>query len=332
MVRSFMVLAALVACGGTSSTVATPAIKADVALAESALNGVEAILGTAFNAKAVAAFAAAHFQVGHPEFISVIFTFAASSATLPPDVSAPVPPGSGCIRTDDAHYPRSFYVPAGTDGCTAADHVELDYTDGSVATVSWSGSGASLRVQVAVTAGPWQGTSLSGTFSPYTIKGTVDFQPADGADFISTPADADVDLTYGATSSDDGSGSSFLKGTITDRMSGAQSSLDFTSSGTIDSGTGTATSLTEGNATVQLPGSTVQWLDVLLSTTYPQQSKDPDAAAVRFATAAGGEVLWNGKRVGSFVVQQNRAVIGWTDGTDADEDMAGFGGFAVPGY
>jgi hypothetical protein len=50
------------------------------------------------------------------------------------------------------------------------------------------------------------------------------------------------------------------------------------------------------------------------------------------ATAADGEVLWNGKRVGSFVLQKDRAVIAWTDGTNADEDMTRFGGFAVPGF
>jgi hypothetical protein len=319
----------VLAAAACASPPVDPAVKADVGRAAIQVPATSSDITTALSLLDAGAFQVATLQsgqlLGDLDHLLTPFEMAGHEVD-PPFFSGALP--AGCLRqtTPGVLFALSF-VAAPVPGCEATDHLEIDYSNGDVLTVTVT-QAPLLTLSVAVTAGDWSGTSASYTPSVKRLVATLR-RPAKDLD-VDVPIDADLSWTETKSPS----GSSFSGDTL-DRVAGAHVTMEFVNDASISdsefdnrrqTGTLRVESLDPG-------GPTVEWssVDVLFQIRHDRAT----GFIVAFGPiSATGDVRLDSKRVGVLDVDSGRIAIAYDDGSQQqlDSQFVSLALFDVPAF
>ena len=242
---------------------------------------------------------------------------------------------TGCIRRDPGTATVQL-IPSGTGGCTAADHLELDYDNGDQVNVTWTGSDTSFDLLFVVAAGPWTGTNLhyQGQVGPASatvhVDGAMKYSKAGSAVHV----DADFNVTYKISASPSPNGlvaSISVSGSATDHIALVRALQGWSLN--------VQTSTSGQSQHVQVDWNGSIGIDLLKDTGATDHSvafnlnlhvtSDSTPASATVTYSAGGDVDWDGAIVGNVAAKNNQLYILWTDGTEAAFDSAALFGSGV---
>jgi len=252
-------------------------------------------------------------------------------------VNAATTPPAGCIRRTAGPNSSPTLVSAGVQGCTATDHIEVDYDNGDKVNVFWSETATSFDLRVTVIAGPWTGTDLhyagnvTASGATVTVDGVMKYSKLGSAVHV----DATFALTYTITGSATPSSATAtiqVSGTATDKIALVSAHQGWTLS------LHTSTNGTTDTATLDWNGT------IGVDTLKPDLTKDHSVAfnvnahivtqttgtSSTATWSVGGDVEYDGAVCGTIVSKNNQLFVDWTDGTeDAFDGAAMFGGAGV---
>jgi hypothetical protein len=340
------------ACGGKKTIPATPEIKASATQAQlsvgSSTSNTQATIGLQSLGAAVADAASSGtvWTLDMTGLADPVVVAAAAQQPSPATVQRGLrSPGAGataastvpagCIRRDPGTATPQL-IPPGTAGCTATDHLELDYDNGDIVNVTWIGSSTSFDLLLVVTAGPWTGTHLHyqgqvGTSSATVhVDGVMKYSKAASA--VHVDADFDVNYKISASQSPNGLTASIsVSGSATDQIARVRALQGWSLS---------LQSSTPGQTQhVQVDWNGSIGIDLLKDTGATDHSvafnlnlrviSDSTPTSANVSYSVGGDVDWDGAIVGHVVAKNNQLYIEWTDGTESVFDAAALLGSRV---
>jgi hypothetical protein len=242
----------------------------------------------------------------------------------------------GCVRRAPSSGTPEL-VPAGNAGCTASDHLEIDYDNGDQVNVTWIDNTTSFDLLISVVAGPWTGTNLHYQGSLGQTGATVNVSGAMKYSKSSNPVhiDADFNLTYAVSGSQSANGATVsinVSGTATDHIALVRANEYWTLRLQTSSTVSTEQSQIDwtGGVGVDLLKADGQTTDHSVAFNLNLRVTTTTGTGTSTVTwAAGGDVDYDGAIVGNVVSKSNVLYVDWTDGTESEFDpsslLASFG-------
>jgi hypothetical protein len=332
------------ACGGKNTIPATPEIKASVTQAELGMSSSSSNTQATIGLQSVGASVADAASTGDvstvdmtglsdPASLSAAAVRAAPS-TVQQSLRSPSAGGTqastspvGCIQRNPSTSTPEL-IPAGTGGCTAADHLEIIYDNGDKVNVTWTGSDTSFDLRIVVVEGPWTGTNLhyqgQGNISSVTVHvdGAMKYSKSGSVVHV----DADFNATYQLSGTQTASGFSAtmsVNGTATDHIALVRAHQGW--SLTVQTSTSGQTEhvTLDWNGSIgidllQADGVTTDHAVAFNLNVHVTSDSAPGSVTVTYS--AGGDVDWDGAIVGNVVAKNDQLYVEWTDGTESSFD------------